>query len=180
MNKIELLSQIESILYMANSPVNIYSLSDFFKIDKDELLDIIIELKNLRNDTGINIKIDGNNIFLSTNAKYAEILNSFFKIETKTRNLSKANMETLAIIAYKGKVTKAEIENVRGVNSDSSVSILLEKKLIYSKERKNAPGKPKLFEVTDDFYKYLNLENEEDMWNLININRNEEKEENEN
>lgn len=170
MDKINL---IESILYMANSPININQLCNFFKLDYQEMLDLILELKKNRDDTGINIKISDNLVMLSTNAKYSESLQNFFNIEVKTRKLSQSHMEVLAIIAYRKKATKSEIESIRKVNVDSSIKTLLEKNLIYSKERKNVKGKPKLYEVTDDFYKYLGLESEEEIQEILKISNEE-------
>lgn len=163
----DILNLIESIIYMSNSKVNILTLADFCDVSKEKMMEYLLELKEKRDNTGINIKINDNFVYLSTNAKYSIKINEFFNIETKTRKLSPANMEVLSIIAYRGKVTKSEIENIRGVNSDGSIITLLEKNLIYSKERKDSAGKPKLYELTDDFYKYLGLENKEEIDELI-------------
>lgn len=176
----KIICEIESILYMANSPVEIHLLMDFYNLEKEEIINYILKLQDLRKDTGINIKINDNEVYLSTNAVNASVINSFFDIEIKTRKLSKSNMEVLSIILYKGKVTKSEIEKIRGVNSDASVSVLLEKNLIYSKERKNTKGNPKLYEVTQDFYKYIGIDSKEQIQDIINNKIEFEEEENEN
>lgn len=161
------LSLIESILYMANSPVNISDISDFLDITYVQALEYILELQRLRNDTGINIKINDNEVMLSTNAEFGDKLNQYFNIEVKKRRLTESNMEVLAIIAYKGKVTKSEIEAIRKVSADASIATLVDKKLIYSKERKKVQGNPKLYELTDDFYKYLGLSDKDEIENIL-------------
>ena len=72
-------------------------------------------------------------------------------------------METLAIIAYKGPITKAEIEQIRSVGVDKTMSNLLERKLIYISGRKKTAGTPNLYEVTDDFYNYLNIRGKQEL-----------------
>ena len=66
-------------------------------------------------------------------------------------------METLAIIAYKGPITKGEIEQIKGVSVEKTMANLLEKNLIYISGKKKAIGTPNLYEVTEDFYSYLNI-----------------------
>ena len=82
----------------------------------------------------------------------------FWKIpELKIKKLTKPTMETLAIIAYKGPVTKGEIEQIKGVSVEKTIANLLEKNLIYISGKKKAIGTPNLYEVTEDFYSYLNI-----------------------
>ncbi|NLZ43807.1 MAG: SMC-Scp complex subunit ScpB, partial [Clostridia bacterium] len=71
--------------------------------------------------------------------------------------LSQAALETLAIIAYKQPVTRAEIEALRGVSVDSSINTLLERGLIEEKGRKDGPGRPILYATTGNFLKYFGL-----------------------
>ncbi|EEX74294.1 segregation and condensation protein B family protein [Leptotrichia hofstadii F0254] len=87
----------------------------------------------------------------------------FFNPEMKLKKLSRSAMETLAIIAYKGPITKAEIEQIRSVGVDKTMSNLLERKLIYISGRKKTAGTPNLYEVTDDFYSYLNIRGKQEL-----------------
>ena len=75
-------------------------------------------------------------------------------------------METLTIIAYKGPITKTEIEDIKGISVDNSIQALLEKKLIHSVGRKKALGSPKLYEVTDEFYGYAGFSDKEELYSL--------------
>ena len=75
-------------------------------------------------------------------------------------------METLTIIAFKGPITKSEIEEIKGVSVDGTIQTLLEKKLIYSSGVKKALGNPKLYEVTDNFYGYVGIESKEELFKM--------------
>ncbi|MEE0776446.1 MAG: SMC-Scp complex subunit ScpB, partial [Bacillota bacterium] len=81
----------------------------------------------------------------------------------KAQNLSKAAMETLAVIAYCQPVTRGEIEHIRGVNADGIVAGLLEKGLIDEVGRKDTPGKPVLYGTNDKFLQLLGLNSLEDL-----------------
>ena len=84
----------------------------------------------------------------------------------RIKKLSKSSMETLTIIAYKGPITKTEIEDIKGISVDNSIQALLEKKLIHSVGRKKALGSPKLYEVTDEFYGYAGFSDKEELYSL--------------
>ena len=84
----------------------------------------------------------------------------------KIKKLSKSSMETLTIIAFKGPITKSEIEEIKGVSVDGTIQTLLEKKLIYSSGVKKALGNPKLYEVTDNFYGYVGIESKEELFKM--------------
>ena len=75
----------------------------------------------------------------------------------RQRNLTKATLETIAIVAYKQPVTRLEIEEIRGVNSDYAINVLLEHKLIEIVGRKDTVGKPSLFGTTDEFLKRFDI-----------------------
>ncbi|GAE89063.1 segregation and condensation protein B [Acetivibrio straminisolvens JCM 21531] len=77
--------------------------------------------------------------------------------------MSQAALETLAIIAYNRPITKARIEQIRGVNSDSAVARLLEKNLIREAGRLDAPGKPVLYETTDEFFRSFGFKSDSDL-----------------
>ena len=89
-------------------------------------------------------------------------LASVLRIERKPV-LTEVIMETLAIIAYKSPVTKAEIEKIRGVKSDHAVNKLIEYGLVEETGRLNAPGRPALFAPTDEFYRRFDVSGKDDM-----------------
>ncbi|MBN2227083.1 MAG: SMC-Scp complex subunit ScpB [candidate division Zixibacteria bacterium] len=92
-------------------------------------------------------------------ASYIEDLN----IRRRSTRLSRAALETLAIIAYRQPVTKTDVEMIRGVTSDSAIHTLLERKLVTLAGRSNAVGRPLLYKTTDEFLKYFNLNSHDDL-----------------
>lgn len=99
-----------------------------------------------------------------------DIYNTIKKVlsSKKLSKLSKASLETLAIIAYNQPISKIEIDKIRGVNSDTIVNSLLEKELIISNKVLDKIGKPKLYETTDYFLDIFGLESLEQLPNIEN------------
>jgi segregation and condensation protein B len=91
-----------------------------------------------------------------TNPAYADWI-TLFKNLTLNNKLSEQALETLAIIAYKQPITKAEIEKIRGVNSDYAIKTLMEKKLIKIIGKKEVPGRPFLYGTTKEFLKVFGI-----------------------
>src|SRR5699024_10730796 len=81
----------------------------------------------------------------------------------KSSRMSQAALETLAIIAYRQPITKVEIEELRGVNSDHAVRSLVQRSLIESSGRKDAPGRPYFFKTTTAFLTYFGLSSLNDL-----------------
>lgn len=159
----KLLERLETIIFLSKDPLSVEELSKFFNIDCTEMKTIILKLKENRRETGINIKIENDFVSLVSNPLFGEDVKNFFNPEMKLKKLSKSAMETLAIIAYKGPITKGEIEKIRGVGVEKVMSNLLEKNLIYISGKKKSIGTPNLYEVTEDFYSYLNIKNKDEL-----------------
>ena len=83
--------------------------------------------------------------------------------DLKSEKLTKSTKETIAIIAYNQPITKQEIDYIRGVNSTGTIKQLLDKNLIKISGRKDVPGRPLLYSVTNDFYEYFGLNNISDL-----------------
>ena len=98
----------------------------------------------------------------STNPIYYEYINRLIQTPRR-RLLTQTLLETLSIIAYKQPVTKAQIEEIRGVNADHAVNKLMEYNLIMETGRLDAPGKPILFGTSDDFLRHFGLESIEQL-----------------
>ncbi len=103
-----------------------------------------------------------------TKTEYHKTISCFLQLKSQ-KKLSKAAMETLAIIAYKQPITKAEIEQIRGVNCDYSVQKLLEKDLIAIKGRSEAAGRPLLYSTSSFFMNYFGLSSIKDLPALKDI-----------
>ena len=95
---------------------------------------------------------------MCTNIEYFKNIKNIYDAPRKKR-LTPSVLETLAIIAYKQPVTRGNIEEIRGVNSDRAVNKLIECNLVCEKGRLDAPGKPILFGTTDEFLKYFGFSN---------------------
>ncbi len=99
-----------------------------------------------------------NGFQFATRSEYGEVVQNLLKTKTKKR-LSKAALETLAIIAYRQPVSKPEVEQIRGVNSNEVVNSLIEKDFVKMVGRSDALGKPLLYGTTDEFLRQFGLKN---------------------
>lgn len=121
------------------------------QISDKELEKAIDELKKeYSGEKGIHIIEYKNKIQLASNPNYANYISDVLN-PVREKSLTRAALETLAIIAYKQPITKLEIEDIRRVNSDYAVQILIDQNMIEVVGRKDAVGKPLLFGTTEDF-----------------------------
>ena len=160
-NNIE--EKLEAIIFLSKEMITIKELAQFYGMENFEIEEVLNNLREKRKNTGINLKIENGIVCLVSNPLFGSDVKRFFNPEMKLKKLSRSAMETLAIIAYKGPITKVEIEQIRSVGVDKTMSNLLERKLIYICGRKKTAGTPNLYEVTDDFYSYLNIRNREEL-----------------
>lgn len=160
----ELPNIIEAILFVTGEPVNVEDLKKALDITQNEI-DVAIETLISDYDyrmRGLQLRRFGKHIQLVTRADYAPYVEKLLQPVQK-QSLSQAALETLAIIAYKQPLTKAEIESVRGVKCDYSVQSLLNKGLITDVGRKDAPGRPILYATTDAFLGHFGLASLEEL-----------------
>lgn len=150
-------NRMETLIFLSKESLMIEELAKFYNLSLKETEEILLTLKKKRKKSGINIRIENGAVFLVSNPLYGEDVKKFFNPELKIKKLTKPTMETLAIIAYKGPITKGEIEQIKGVSVEKTMANLLEKNLIYISGKKKAIGTPNLYEVTEDFYSYLNI-----------------------
>lgn len=160
-NEIE--EKVEAIIFLAKEMVTVQELAQFYAMENFEMEEVLHSLREKRKNTGINLKIENGGVFLVSNPLFGFDVKRFFNPEMKLKKLSRSAMETLAIIAYKGPVTKAEIEQIRSAGADKTMANLLERKLIYISGKKKSIGTPNLYEVTEDFYSYLNIHGREEL-----------------
>lgn len=167
---------LESILLLSGDELKISELCKFFRKDHQEIIKILNEIKDERKNSGINVEIDGENIYLITNPASGEIVHNFFNQESKPKKLSGAALETLSIIAYRQPVTKSEIEGIRGVSAEGVIQNLEDKKLIRICGKKESTGRPNLYEVTDRFFTYLKIDSIEELPNYDEVKSHIERE----
>lgn len=165
-----LAQHIESLIFTCEQPISLKeikaALEQTFesKFKEEDLKATLKELsESYQSDTRSFelVKIAGGYQFLTKGAFHATV-GTFLK-QTIKKRLSRAALETLAIIAYKQPVTKTDIENIRGVNCDYAAQKLLEKELISIVGRKEAPGRPLLYGTSQKFMDYFGIENLQDL-----------------
>lgn len=164
MNLIKARATIEALIFASSEPINGKAISEIIDIDEHTVKQIIVDLVEdyRRTKKGILIMEVANGYQFCTHPECAPYIE---KLQKTPRNvgLSQAAIETLAIIAYKQPITKAEIEALRGVNVESPLSTLVEKNLIEEAGRKDAPGRPILYATTKKFLQYFGLNSLEEL-----------------
>ena len=152
-------SIIEALLFVSSEPITIRQLTQVLEnIDSATARRLIYELRDEYNEANRSFQIIeiANGFQMCTRPEYSEWIKRFYTRQIATK-LSKAALETLAIVAYRQPVTRTEVEEIRGVNSDGVLNGLMEKGLIRISGRKPSPGRPLLFATTDEFLKQFGL-----------------------
>lgn len=154
----EIKSIVEGLLFVAGDAVPIRELCSIISIDEPTLKKIVNQMIDSYNDEnrGFQIIEVNNSYQLCTRPEHYEYIERLVKPQNR-QGLSQASLETLAIVAYKQPITKAQIDYIRGVKSESSISRLVEKDVIYEAARQEGPGRPILYKTTDSFLKLFGL-----------------------
>lgn len=153
---------VEAILFVAGNGVELKDIAEKLEVDIKDIKKSVENLKEKHKDDGFNIITYKDSAQFSSNPDFAEDIATVLN-PIREKQLTKAALETLAIIAYKQPVTKLDIEQVRGVNSDYAVQVLTSFKLIEVVGRKDAIGKPLLYGTTDEFLKRFDLQSIDDL-----------------
>ncbi|BAI80475.1 chromosome segregation and condensation protein ScpB [Deferribacter desulfuricans SSM1] len=142
-------------LFLSGKPVTVKTLRQIMEpVNLENRLTDYVEYFN-KLDLGIKIiEVAGGYQMVADSKLYSSLIDIFGE---KTENFSRATLETLAVIAYKQPITKAEIEQIRGVNSSSIIRNLLDKGFVKIIGRKDVPGKPLLYCTTNKFLEYFGL-----------------------
>ena len=158
---------VEALLFTMGGSVPMEDIQKALELSKDASQQAVDRLLNryAQADTGLEIVKVGDNYQMRTRKEYFEPLIRVAKHPEKPV-LTDVVMETLAIIAYKQPVTKAEIEKIRGVKSDHAVNKLIEYNLVYEVGRLNQPGRPALFATTEDFLRRFGVSSLDDLPSL--------------
>ncbi len=165
--KEDLLAVLEAVLFVSHEPLSFDKLLEVITVSKEELQDLLNDYQEILNLPGRGIKLVtvAGGYKLMTKNSYHEIIEKVIK--PQGGQLSRAALETLAIIAYKQPVTRSEIEEIRGVSIDSMIYKLLDKELIMEVGRKDVPGHPNLYGTTDRFLIHLGLNSLDELPELI-------------
>lgn len=151
---------IESILFAAGREVKISELMSALEVSSDEVISAVNNLKDEYKEDGRGLEIINieDAYQLCTKKENYEYIYPIFDKRSKP-NLSGAALETLAIIAYNPRITRAEIETIRGVNSDGTIYKLLDYNLIEESGKLDAPGKPMTYKTSKEFLKLFGISN---------------------
>ena len=148
---------LEAVLYVAGDPVEIGDAAAALEVTEIEMIPIIELLERRCADGGLKLIKVENKLQLATRQEYAHVIEKLLQPVGIRSMLSQSVLETLAIVAYKQPVTRHEIEQIRGVQSDYSVSVLLERQLIRDVGRKDTVGRPILYGTTDRFLRHFGI-----------------------
>ncbi|HOJ10713.1 MAG TPA: SMC-Scp complex subunit ScpB [Clostridiales bacterium] len=161
---------IEGLLFASGVPLHKEKIMELLDIDEGKVVDTLerMNMKYGRNSRGIMIRKINDCYQLCTKPQYSDYIAKLVEPGYKS-TLSQAAYETLAIIAYNKPITKAGIEKIRGVNCDSSIAKLLEGNLIREAGRMDSPGRPILYETTEDFLRYFGFSSNDDLYSLKGI-----------
>ena len=158
MERDEIKSILESLLFVADGPQSVQRLAEVLDpVDKELIHELLHELRQdfEAQNRGIRLVEVAGGYQLRTPKAKAEAVKKF--LGGRPARMGKATLETLAIVAYRQPITKAEIEAIRGVDVDGVITTLLERNLIRAVARKDVPGRPFLYGTTLEFLQLFNL-----------------------
>lgn len=148
---------LEAVLFAAGEPISVTELANVMQLEKPQVWNLLGNLQTAyeQENRGLMLREVAGGYQLVTKPVYYNLLTNLGK--TKTVKLTNAALETLAIIAFKQPVTRAEMESIRGVKVDGVVNTLLDLELIEEAGRKKAPGNPLLYATTDKFLQVFGM-----------------------
>lgn len=158
MNKAKLKSAVEAIIFACGTPVEAEKIAQALEIQSSEVVEICEQLKNdyEKRNSGIRIVRLSESYQMCTVEEYADPIRTVMDIRRNTP-LSQAASEVLAVIAYNQPVTKAFVEQVRGVDCSGVVASLVARQLIEEKGRLELPGRPLVYGTTEHFLRCFNI-----------------------
>ncbi|MGB9896988.1 SMC-Scp complex subunit ScpB [Thermanaerothrix sp.] len=162
MSSLPLESILEALIFVAPAPVSVAQLATVVGTDEETVIAALSRLQESYQQRGLRLRLHQGRYELTTAPEVSVYVERLLGLEVGAK-LSKAALETLAIIAYRQPITRAGIEAIRGVNSDSVVRSLLAKGLIEERGRADLPGRPLLYGTTSDFLAYFGLESLEQL-----------------
>jgi segregation and condensation protein B len=154
--ELPLFVKLEAMLFVAPEPVTTAQLATALDVAPSVVERGLNELENSLAPRGLRLQRHAGRFQLTTAPQLTELIERFLGLEATT-HLSRAALETLAIVAYQQPVTRPQIDAIRGVNSDSMMKSLLTKGLILESGRADGPGRPILYSTTPEFLQHFGL-----------------------
>jgi segregation and condensation protein B len=156
---------LEAVLFASDAPIETGKLIELVgDISEQDLTELIAALNQNYEATGRTFRIVevAGGFQFETLSQYGPFVEKLFHTRSRPK-LSRASLETLAIVAYKQPITRAEIDALRGVDSDTPLRTLVNRDLIEIKGRSDAVGKPLLYGTTTEFLRYFGLKDIQDL-----------------
>ena len=150
-------AQIESLLFIATEPVPVSQLAKALDTTTHTIKKGLGELQEQYKTRGIRLQWLDKAVQLTTAPESGKIVEQFLGLEVPTSRLSPAALEVLAIVAYQQPVTRPQVDELRGVNSDGALRTLLSKGLLEEVGRLDGPGRPILYGTTAEFMQHFGL-----------------------
>ena len=162
---------LEGLLFVVGEEgLTLEQIEDVLEIDEEASKNLIMELKKDYEDESRGLRIDflGNRFKLTTKFEHKEYYQKLIE-NPETNTLSQAALETLAIIAYNEPITRVQVDAIRGVGSVSIIRKLVAKGFVKESGRSDLPGRPILYETTNEFLDYFGLSSVEDLPDISEI-----------
>ena len=166
-----LLGVLEGILFVVGDEgITLKSLCEIMEIDLEKAKELLKELKNQyeSDNRGIRISYLGDSFKLTTKKEHKEYYQKLVSTG-ETNMLSQSALETLAIIAYNQPITRAEVDELRGISSSFMIRKLVAKGLVKEAGKSTLPGRPNLYKTTNEFLDYFGLATINDLPKIENI-----------
>jgi segregation and condensation protein B len=153
---------LESLLFVADEPVSVQRLAQALEVSPSAVEAALGDMQAASAQRGVRLQRIGSRVQFVSAPETAPFIERFLGLELQSR-LSEAALEALTIVAYQQPVTRAEVEAVRGVNSDSVLRTLTSKGLVEEVGRLDAVGRPILYGTTFEFLQFFGLQSLEDL-----------------
>ncbi len=166
----ELIQAVEAMLFASGKAVNPATIAEILNVEKEDVVNAIEELRKilLERRSGIQVIKVNESYQLATLEKFYSYICTMLDNRPKP-TLSQAALEVLSIVAYNQNSTRAEIEKIRGVSSDSALNKLLEYNLVEEAGKMNVPGRPMMYRTTDEFLKMFGYTSLKDLPELPDL-----------
>ena len=155
---------IESLIFSYGDALSLDKICEILELDRKTARNILKNMMDTYNTSnrGIIIREINEKYQMCSKPEYFDYVSKLYQIRQK-QALSQAAYEVLSIVAYNQPITRAKLEQIRGVNSDSAVTRLLERNLIKEAGKLDTPGRPRLYETTDEFLKCFGFKSLRDL-----------------
>jgi segregation and condensation protein B len=165
---------LEGLLFVATSGVTVSQLAEALEVEIDEIRTALKRLEqSYGSRQGLRLQWHAGRVQMTTSPELSPLIERFLGLEAIAR-LSRAALETLAIVAFKQPVTRPSVDAIRGVNSDGVIKNLLSKGLLEEIGRSEGPGRPILYGTTADFLQHFGISSLEDLPDLEDGKESEE------